>query len=94
MVDECRELVSAVALSLYAFNVHAIERAKRLHDHFNGECMELQDLVDFFCGPRAQYWATELPMPTAAVYLAHAMERYEREAKERVVIEMLMGEGQ
>lgn len=81
-------LNGAVAMSLYEYNVSALERAQRLYDHFNGQCMEVADLVDFFTGPKAKYWATELPLPTAFVYLLQAMNRYGDEAQKRIVVEL------
>ena len=73
-----------IALSLYAFNVSPSERAQRLYDHFKGNCMELSDLVRIMDGPRVGYAMTELPLPTARVYVQHALETYGDEALHRV----------
>lgn len=72
-----------IALSLYAFNVAPLTRAQRLYDHFEGECMELVDLVRILAD-RPGYAMTELPLPTARVYLQHALETYGAEATHRV----------
>lgn len=78
-------LAEHVAVSLYSFNVSPVERAKAIHNHFGGDCMEIHDLVWFFTGSRAAHWATELPMLTAEVYRQHAVARYGAEAQMRVV---------
>jgi len=76
-------IVVAVALSLYGFNVSPVERAQKLYDHFEGACAELSDLITIL-SDRGQFAATELAMPTALVYVEHAMERYGEEAAQRV----------
>jgi hypothetical protein len=73
----------AVALSLYAYNVDPTSRALKLYRHFHGECMEMDELIGILAGPRGIYAATELPAPTAAVYVTHALETYGPEARER-----------
>lgn len=73
-----------VALSLYGFNVSPLDRAQRLYDHFAGRCMELDELVAVLDGPRLAYAMTELPLPTARVYVQHALETYGEEALRRV----------
>lgn len=75
----------AVALSLYGYNVPPIERARKLYDHFDGACWEVEELVDTLLN-RKGYEATELPFPTANVYVQHALERYGREASTRVTM--------
>ncbi len=74
-------LTAAVAMSLYRFNVSRGERAEKLYHHFKGQCAELEELLAMVDNP---CWATEMPHPTALVYLRHALERYGNEAAERV----------
>ncbi len=74
-------LVNGIAMSLYQYNVNSFERADKLYRHFGGACEEvrlMQLLVDH------KNWATEMAYPTAAAYLAHAIERYGSEALDRV----------
>lgn len=87
MLDErtTDHLVAAVAMSLYKFNVAPVVRAEKLHAHFNGLCAEMDELlrlVDEF------NWATEMAAPTALWYQQHALDRYGREAEERVRINL------
>ena len=81
-------LVVAVALALYAYNVSAVERARKLHDHFNGNCMEFEDLFrvlrDQVILMNSAYAATEFPQEIAEVYVRHAMEKYGMEARDRI----------
>lgn len=72
----------AVALSLYAYNVNSHERAKLVYDYFDGECMELSDMISLFDKCPA-YIATELPAPSARVYVDQAIKRYGEEARNR-----------
>jgi hypothetical protein len=74
--------ITTVALSLYAFNVPPSVRAKRIHDHFDGDCMDLEELIRAVDSP---YAMTELPFPSARLYLQHAIEAYANEALERVL---------
>ena len=71
----------AIALSLYFYNVSPMERAKRLYEHFNGACADLDEL-SWLCS--LAWGITELAYPTAKVYVQHALERYGEEARERV----------
>lgn len=74
----------AMALSLYSYNVSPVERAQKLYDHFQGDCVELEDLVNIIMLEPANL-ATALAAPTAKVYVDHALDRYGVEALERVV---------
>ncbi len=74
---------TAIALSLYAYNVSSAERAQKIYDHFQGDCMEIEELTDILIH-RGAYLATELPFPSAQVYVNHALERYGEEARQRV----------
>jgi hypothetical protein len=81
-------LVVAVALSLYAYNVSAGERACKLSEHFDaiGEgCMGIDEMAHILIN-NGGYAATELPQETAEVYVRHAMEKYGKEAERRVAI--------
>lgn len=76
-------LAVAIALSLYAFNVSASERAQKLYSHFEGNCADIEDLYACMVTARVGFAATELAAPTAIVYLHHALERYGDEAARR-----------
>ena len=82
-MDDTTPLVMATAMSLYSYNVDPGTRAARLYDHFNGRCMDLDDMVNLLQN-RGEWWATELPTPTAKVYLQQAMRYYLEEAERRV----------
>lgn len=82
-------LAVAIALSLYAYNVSPDVRAKKLYDHFAGACLDLEDLVRAMEGNQLAYAATELPIPTARVYVQHALDRYGQEAQSRILMGML-----
>jgi hypothetical protein len=76
----------AMALSLYAYNVSPQQRAAELYHHFRGACMEMDELT-YILTHRGPYAATELPYPTAKVYVEHALARYGKQAVERARIE-------
>ncbi len=82
-------IVVAIALSLYEYNVVPFERAKKLHDHFEGDCMEIQELL-VILATRIGHEATELPYPTAKVYVAHALEAYGEEAEKRARVNSIL----
>lgn len=75
----------AIAVALYGYNVSHIERAKKIYDHFGGNCAELPTLerymLNFGTAP------TAMAYPSAEVYVRHALERYGAEARRRVQIE-------
>lgn len=57
-----------IAVSLYQFNVNTFERADKLFQHFKGDCAEMFELSRWV---DSKNWATEMPYPTAVVYLQH-----------------------
>ena len=77
----------AVAMSLYGYNVRAGDRATKLYNHFRGRCAEIEDLV-YILSSNTAYAATELAMPTANLYVQHALEKYGDEARNRVKVNM------
>jgi len=79
-------IVIATALALYNFNQSPVERAEKLYKHFDGECMGLDEMIDIFMHLGGST-ITELPYPTAKVYLGHALERYGEEAEGRCLVE-------
>ena len=70
-----------IAVSLYQYNVSPSDRAQKIWDHFSGGCAEMSELIDWVDNKN---WATEMPLPTAKVYLIHAIERYGVEAAQRI----------
>lgn len=82
-------LTVGIALSLYAYNVSPVDRATALFQHFNGNCMELDDMVELFVR-RGAYAMTKLPFPTAVIYLQQALEKYGAEARNRVTSQLLI----
>lgn len=72
----------AVSMSLYAYNVSALDRATRLYDHFQGDCGEVDELKAILAN-RREFSVTELAPPTAVVYVAHALVMYGEEARNR-----------
>ena len=77
----------AVAMSLYSYNVCAADRGAKLYNHFKGHCADLYWIVHTLSFGGA-YAATELAMPTAAMYVQHALERYGEEARNQVKVNM------
>jgi hypothetical protein len=75
----------AIALALYGYNVAPIERAKAIYDHFNGDCTELHELVNYMV--RYGSAPTAMAFPSVEVYVQHALDMYGEEARMRVVIE-------
>lgn len=82
--DHYTAIEVAVALSIYAYNVSPAVRAKRIYDHFEGHCAELEDLVEICAREQGAFAATELAMPSAIVYTEHALLTYGWQARERV----------
>ncbi len=83
MIQQYKPIEVAVALSLYAYNVSALIRAERLYAHFEGRCAEVTDILDILMNSPSSV-ATELAMPTALIYVNHALEKYGEEAVRRV----------
>jgi hypothetical protein len=81
-LEQYNPMETAVALALYSYNIDPVDRAQRIYGHFSGECMEVEDLVKILHNSPA-YIATELPYPSAVVYVAHALGRYGEEARNR-----------
>jgi hypothetical protein len=71
----------AIALSLYAYNVPPVLRARKIHDHFQGDCYHVTTLSEMVSRP---YAATSLPIHSAAVYVQQALDAYGEEARKRV----------
>lgn len=78
-------VVVAVALSLYAYNVSAVDRARAIHEAFNGQCSDVETLTEILIY-RSAFAATELAMPSAEVYVNQALAKYGKEAEQRVRI--------
>lgn len=78
-------LVAAVAMSLYIYNVSSAERSQKIIDHFSGRCV---DLYEMRCLVGNHHWATDMALPTALIYMQHAMDRYGEEAEERVQVNL------
>ncbi len=78
-------MIPAIAMSLYTYNFSAVTRAEKLYQHFDGNCIEQEELVDILLNFN-HVWATELPYPTAKAYLQHAMQQYGHEAQQRVTV--------
>ena len=83
-VNQVDAEITAVALSLYSYNISPIARSEALYKAFSGYCLEVNELVELLSGNRAPFLATELPYPTMAMYVRHALEAYGNEAAERV----------
>ena len=73
----------ATALSLYGYNIDAGTRAAKLYKHFDGACMEEDELIMYLQDHSGAFVATELPYPTAKVYVDHALACYGQEARDR-----------
>lgn len=86
MKKEYSPIAVAIALSLYSFNVSAFDRGKKLYEHFEGDCMGLDDLTTLLLDQKG-IESTELPFPTADVYVEHALEKYGEEAEDRATLE-------
>jgi hypothetical protein len=82
-----------IACSLYWFNVNRYTIAKKLYDHFEGHCYEIDELIEYLDKHGGDI-ATALPLPTAVVYVSHALGQYGEEAKERVYGEFGLYPGQ
>ncbi len=80
----------AIALGLYAYNVSANLRANKIYTHFDGACAEPEELLAAVMTPQV---ATELPFPSAEVYVKHALEAYGAEAKRIVLLNRKFYEG-
>lgn len=75
----------AIALALYGYNVSPYDRAYKIYEHFDGDCAELDDLIQYM--QRYGSAPTALPFPSAEIYVQHALEKYGEEAKYRVRVE-------
>ncbi len=80
--------VAAVAMSLYIYNVSPSHRAESLYMSFKKRGLPCAEQDDFLRWVNNKNWATEMPFPTAVLYLTQALERYGGEAEERVGLEM------
>ena len=76
----CEPIDAHIAMSLYQYNINSFERADKIFQHFSGQCYDMIELVRLV---DSKHWATEMPQPTAKVYLQHALDRYRDEARER-----------
>lgn len=72
-------LKTALAISLYQYNVSPAVRAAKLYDHFNGDCAEIEELLNWCM----RGYVTDMPLPTADIYVKHALHKYGDEAKKR-----------
>lgn len=73
----------AISLSLYAYNVSPVERARRVYEHFNGDCADMDELVRIM-SDYSGLAATELSYPSAAIYVQQALEECGELASDRV----------
>lgn len=73
----------AISLSLYSYNVSPLERARRIYDHFEGDCADMDELVRIM-SDYSGCAATELAYPSAAVYVQQALEECGEAATVRV----------
>ena len=84
MADNYEPIEVAIALALYGYNVSATTRARKICEHFDGACAELDELFGYM-----QHYGsapTAMAFPSAEIYVAHALERYGDEAKRRCAI--------
>lgn len=88
MSSDYTPIVVAIALSLYTFNVDPTTRATAIYEYFEGDCMELEDLITVLL-EKPHLIATELPYPSAKIYVDQALKRYGEEAKKRAEGERL-----
>jgi hypothetical protein len=87
MTRQYKPIEVAVALLLYGYNVSPLVRAEKLYEHFEGRCAEVMDILDILMNSPTSV-ATELAMPTALVYVNHALEKYGEEATRRVRVNL------
>ena len=84
-VENYAPIEVAIALSLYAYNVSPSDRARKIHKHFKGDCMEIDELVSLL-ERRSAYAGTELPFLSAEFYVQCALKMYGEQARGRVFV--------
>ncbi len=87
-VEPNSSFIAAYAMSLYIFNVSPTVRARALYNSFIERELPCGTLEDFDSWVDKPYWASHMPLPTAVLYMTHALARYGSEAEERVGQEM------
>ena len=85
-MNDYTPLETAIALSLFAYNVSPGERAQRLDEHLGGDYVDLSYVSNLF-STRSVYAATELSLDVAEAYVDQALEMYGEQARERVLAE-------